>query len=251
MKTMRCIKAFTRVLLAVLSFTLAGCQSKGEAQTAPDSIVNPISTFSEGLALTPPATVTVEISATPSNTPTPEFTPTPEPTLTPLPPPFLDLFVASLINGNAKQVVGVFVDGIMALKVVQQPASNAGYVSSENGVATYFTMVYKYKGNNGLLAHNNHAGIYYYDLRPGQSVVLIYGNGSTVEFVVAEIDQFQAMSPNDPSSDFVNISTGEALSAGQLFNLVYGGSSRTTFQTCIAQGDEGSWGRLFEIAPQE
>lgn len=219
MKAIRYNKDFFRVLLVLFSFTLTSCQTRGEAQT-----MSPITANSSS---------------------------TPEPTLTPLPPPFFDRFVSSLINGNANQVVGVFVDGVLALRVVQQPASNPGYVSTKKDVATYFAMVYQYMKNTGLLAHNSLAGIYYFDLQPGQSVVLIYGDGSTAEYVVSDIDQFQALDPHSPTSNFVNLSTGEALTATQLFSLVYGGSSRTTFQTCIAQGGESAWGRLFVIATQE
>lgn len=219
MKAIRYNKDFFRVLLVLFSFTLTGCQTRGEAQT-----MSPITANSSS---------------------------TPEPTLTPLPPPFFDRFVSSLINGNANQVVGVFVDGVLALRVVQQPASKPGYVSMKHDVATYFAMVYQYMKNTGLLADNSHAGIYFYDLQPGQSAVLIYGDGSTAEYVVSDIDQFQALDPHSVTSNFVNLSTGEALTATQLFSLVYGGSSRTTFQTCIAQGGESAWGRLFVIATQE
>ena len=233
------VNSIKQVVLLALSFTITGCQNRGELfiTTAPSLLSTNTATF--------------DVTPTTSDTPTPEYTPTPEPTLTPLPPPFFDLFVASLINGNKNQVVGIFVDGLMALKVVQQPSSNPGYVSTEMDVATYFTMVINLTGNHGLLAHNYLAGIYYYDLVPGQSVVLIYGDGSTVEYVVSDIEQFQALNPTSPSSNFVNVSTGEGLSAEQLFYRVYGGDSRTTLQTCIALGDEDSWGRLFVIAPQE
>jgi hypothetical protein len=148
MATIRCIKAFPRVLLLVLSLTLPGCQNQAAGQTTPASIVNPISPLSAGLTPIPSPGLTIELTATASNTPTLEFTPTPEftatlaPTLTPLPPPFLDLFISSLINGDAQQVVGVFVDGILALKVVQQPASDSGYISAENGVARWDQLVF-------------------------------------------------------------------------------------------------------------
>lgn len=194
---------------------------------------------------------TATITATATATATETATATPLATPTPKPPPFFDTFVASLVNGNASQVVGVYVENVLALKVVQQPASNPGYVSTQNGVATYFLMAYQMTGNTGLLAHNYLAGIYYYDLVPGQVVVLIYGDGSTEDYVVSGNQEYQALSPNSATSNFVDLATGETLTSTQLFYAVYGGSLRTTFQTCIAQGGEPSWGRLFVIAPLE
>ena len=202
-------------------------------------------------------TVTIPLSKTPEISPSlteilpPTITPTLESTLTPLPPPFFDTFVRSLINGNESQVVGVFVEGILALRVVQQPDSNPAYVSSEPETATYFTMVQQYTGNTGLLAHNYLAGLYYFDLLPGQVIVLIYGDGHTEEFVVSDREEYQALSPNSPTSNFVDLESGATLNTTDMFYRVYGGADRTTLQTCIAQGSVDSWGRLFVIALQE
>lgn len=173
------------------------------------------------------------------------------PTPTPVMKPVFDQFVASVINGDPAQVVGVYVEGVMALKVMQQPASNPSYISSRRNTATYYTLVHKMTGNIGLLAHNYLAGIYYFELVPGQSVFLIYGDGSIDEYVVQYSQEFQALNPNNPASNFVDLITGETLTSAELFYRVYGGSERTTFQTCIAQGNEDSWGRLFVISPSE
>ncbi len=203
------------------------------------------------ITITPKNSPTVTITPTPEYTPTPTSTVTPLPTPTPVPAPFLDTFIANLENGNAWQVVGVYVDGVMALRVVQQPSSNAAYVSTLPNTATYFAMVNQMTGNTGLLAHNYLAGTHFFDLQPGQVAVIIYGDGSTEEYMVSNQQEFQALSPNSPTSNFVDLSTGETLTSTDLFYRVFGGGSRTTFQTCIAQGNEMSWGRLFVIAPLE
>lgn len=214
-------------------------------------------TFTPTCTHTPEATPTATLTATPENTATPTATATPEntatplPTPTPIPPPFLDSFVANLENGNASQVVGVYVEDVLALRVVQQPGSDAAYVSSLQNVATYFSMVNQVTGNTGLLAHNYLAGSYFFELQPGQLVILIFGDGRTEEYEVSGAEEFQALSPNSPTSNFVNLGTGDTLTSTELFYRVYGGGTRTTFQTCIAQGNESSWGRLFVIAPLE
>ena len=140
---------------------------------------------------------------------------------------------------------------MMALKVVMQPGSNPSYISTQRNTATYYTIVHKITGNTGLLAHNYLAGVYYFELIPGQSIFLIYGDGSNDEYTVQSRQEFQALNPNNPASNFIDLTTGETLTSTELFYRVYGGSDRTTFQTCIAQGSEDSWGRLFVISPSE
>ena len=256
------------ILLAVL-FALAGCSRQGGADLNSGVNMVQVSTPTRQLtstatatetplqSATPTITSTPENTATPTITFTPEYTATPVPTATqiptptPIPPPFLDTLIANLMNGNASQVVGVYVEDVMSLRVVQQPSSDPAYVSTLPNTATYFSMVRQMTGNTGLLAHNYLAGAYFFNLQSGQIITLIYGDGSTDDYMVSYSEQFQALSPNSPTSNFVSLSSGETLSSTDLFYRVFGGGTRTTMQTCIAQGNEDSWGRLFVIAPLE
>ena len=52
--------------------------------------------------------------------------------------PFLESSLKSVENGNPDQVVGVYVVGLMALPVVQQPYGSPAYVSEQPEVATQF-----------------------------------------------------------------------------------------------------------------
>ena len=231
-----------------------GSQSSNSTITetaTPGASPTPTSTATPENTATPTATYTPIFTNTPQETATPTSTFTPLPTPTPLPPPFLDTFIANLITGEANKVVGVYVEDVLALRVVQQPSSDPAYVSTLQNVATYFLMVHQVTGNTGLLAHNYLAGNNFFELQPGQVAVIIYGDGSTEEYMVSEAQEYQALSPNSPTSNFVSLDTGETLTSTGLFYEVFGGSTRTTFQTCIAQGDELSWGRLFVIAPLE
>ena len=160
----------------------------------------------------------------------------------------LDTFVEFLTNGEADQVVGVYVEDAFAQKVVQQPADDAGYVSPFNNQITDFAMVSKMTGNIGMLAHNYLSGELFFDLVPGDVIHVVYGDGTIKSFSVDRLESYQALSPHSVYSDFVNLDTQEKLSATQLFERVYGGSYHMTFQTCIREGDEFSWGRLFVIA---
>ncbi len=156
-------------------------------------------------------------------------------------------FAKSVQNNQAGVLRGVYVPGVLALPVVQQPAGDAGYVSLNDGEITQFNMAAQF-GNVGLLAHNNLAGRLFSQLAAGQEVRLVYGDGKVEYFVVTQIVQFQALQPTSPYSSFRDVSNNENLTTQQMFNKVYRGDYHVTFQTCIAANGEPSWGRLFVIA---
>ena len=161
--------------------------------------------------------------------------------------PDLNSFAQSVDINWPGIVAGVYVQNDFALPVVQQPASNPAFVSSKEDVLTEFSMVRSY-GNVGLLAHNHLAGKNFSMLELGEQVQIVYGNGEIETFVVSKIYRFQALTPNSPYTNFVDLETGEKMDVTTVFNKVYTGERHVTFQTCIAQGDELSWGRLFIIA---
>ncbi len=164
------------------------------------------------------------------------------------PLPSLREFIPTIQNGNARQLVGVFVDDTLALRVVQQPSSNPGFVSTDLDVVTEFSIAKQY-GTTGLLAHNTAAGEYFDDISAGEKIILVYGNGDLKYFMVDQIRQFQALSPNSPYSSFTDLAApGKTLSVENLFYQIYRSKGNLVFQTCIARDGEPSWGRLFVIA---
>lgn len=162
--------------------------------------------------------------------------------------PSLREFIPTIKNGNAKQLVGVFVNDTFALRVVQQPSSNAAFVSPDPQVVTQFSLASQY-GSTGLLAHNTAAGEYFADITAGQRIILVYGNGNLHYYRVEQIRKFKALLPDSPYSDFVDIASPEkTLSAENLFYQVYQSHGDLVFQTCIEGNGLSSWGRLFIIA---
>jgi len=160
-------------------------------------------------------------------------------------------FSKSVQNGQKDVLRGVYVDNVMALPVVQQPAGNASYVSGNDGEVTQFRIASQF-GNVGLLAHNQLSGKSFSSLITGQEVRLIYGDGHIEYFVVKEVLSYQALQPNSPYSSFKNLNKDETLTAEQMFKRVYFGDHHLTFQTCIEADGNLSWGRLFVIAvPKE
>lgn len=161
-------------------------------------------------------------------------------------PNFTD-FSKTVQNGKANVLRGVYVSDTLALPVVQQPSNNAGYVSNNNGEATQFRMASQF-GNIGLLAHNHLAGKSFSQLTVGQDVRLVYGDGKVETFVVAEVLKYQALQPNSPYSEFRGLDDSKTLTAEKMFKRVYFGNKHVTFQTCIENNGNLSWGRLFVIA---
>ena len=161
--------------------------------------------------------------------------------------PDLSSFTSSIQNGDGNALRGVYVDGLFALPIVQQPSSNPAYVSTDNNTVTQFGMATQF-GGVGLLAHNNLSGQYFFRLMPGMMIQLIFGNGQIEYFQVTQVYQYRATSPYSMYSDFVNLDTQEYLIGSALFAKVYTGPRHLTFQTCISHDGNSSWGRLFVIA---
>lgn len=161
--------------------------------------------------------------------------------------PLFDDFIATMTNGEADVIRGVYVPDVLALRVLQQPSNDSAYVTSVAGVVSQFQDAAR-SGITGLIAHNFLAGEFFFDLEIGQEVSVVYGDGSVKRFMISELYEYQALQPNSPYSDFLDLDSGETLSSSSLYNLVYTGKHHVTFQTCIANNGNLNWGRLFVIA---
>jgi hypothetical protein len=157
-------------------------------------------------------------------------------------------FRASVMNGKAGQVVGVFDPQTFAFPVLQQPDGYPTFVSAKPGVVTQFGSPSGY-GTVGLLAHNNLAGADFYKLQPGETIFLVYGDGAAAPYMVDKIHEFQALSPESPFSNFLDLDNpGPQLTSSQVFTQIYTQSNQVVFQTCLARNGDPSWGRTFITA---
>ena len=156
-------------------------------------------------------------------------------------------FLESVQNGQAGVLRGVYVPGVLAMPIVQQPVGNPGFVSQNDDEITQFRMAAEV-GNVGLLAHNFLSGANFTNLSSGQEVRLIYGDGQVEYFTVVEVLQYQALQPYSPYSEFRDLESNVTVKADELFRKVYRGERHVTFQTCIEESGNSSWGRLFVIA---
>jgi hypothetical protein len=161
--------------------------------------------------------------------------------------PSLDQFARTAKNGQRNAVVGIYVPGVMALPVGQQPKGNAGYVTREPNQVTQFGLAGQY-GTVGLLAHNDLAGAKFPQIHVDKYAIIIYGDGHEDYYQIGDIQKYQALTPTSTFSDFVNMNgSDEHLSAGQLFTRIYGVGNRLVLQTCIDADGNASWGRMFII----
>jgi len=161
--------------------------------------------------------------------------------------PLLNVFVNQVKNGQSDQLRGIYIPEILAAPVVQQPSGNDGFVSPRQNILTQFGLASQF-GSTGLLAHNDLAGASFSQLVANQKIYLIYGDGQIATFVVTEILRYQALKPDSTSSKFIDLSNNKLLKASEVFSKIYDRQGQVVFQTCISEGDEPGWGRLFVIA---
>lgn len=146
------------------------------------------------------------------------------------------------------QYVGMIVPKLFTLPIAQQPTGRPDFVSNEPEVVTEFSLTREY-GSTGLLAHNHLAGLNFSKLKENDLIVLVTANKEYKLYKVDKILSYQALSPNSPYSNFVDLKdSSRILSAVDLFMEVYTEEGSLVIQTCIAQGNEPSWGRLFVLA---
>jgi hypothetical protein len=157
-------------------------------------------------------------------------------------------FISNVATGQDGVITGIFAYDVLAMDVAQQPAASPGYISTNEDVVTEFGMARDY-GTIGMLAHNYLAGETFFDLETGQAVYLVFGDGSIQKYTIVDILSYQALQPNSPYSNFLNLdNSGEYLTASDLFFKVYGLEDSLILQTCIENQGVESWGRLFVVA---
>ena len=161
-------------------------------------------------------------------------------------------FIDSLPKQSANVLIGIYIQGVLALPVVQQPSGNYDYVSTAGSDLTQYSAASQ-NGTVGILAHNYLSGQLFFNIQNNQQIVLVYGDGRIVPFKVSEIDRFQALEPENSFSDFIDLN--DPLHSiepfTQVFSRFYSQPGLLVFQTCITQDGNPSWGRLFIVAKSE
>ncbi|HZW04310.1 MAG TPA: hypothetical protein VFF68_10310 [Anaerolineaceae bacterium] len=160
--------------------------------------------------------------------------------------PAMEDFAARQATGERTRVTGVYVPGLLAFRVVQQPSDNIFFIDPAADAATQYQLAAN-EGTVGLLAHNFSGGAAFALLDPADTVWLVFGDGSTRAYRVEQIRRYRAIDPQDPYGSLIDLDTEAVLDSSTVFELNYTGD-RLVFQTCIEQGGDWSWGRLFVVA---
>jgi hypothetical protein len=156
-------------------------------------------------------------------------------------------FIAAVVNGRAREVRGVYVPGTLALRVLQQPQDDPGFVLPMDGVATQFRLAARNRVI-GLLAHNDLAGAEFSGLKIGQEVRVVYGNGRVEYYRINRLARFQVLQPGSQQENYEDLNSNATYSAQEIFSIFYDGDAHVTFQTCLLRDGNSSWGRLFVTA---
>jgi hypothetical protein len=165
--------------------------------------------------------------------------------------PDFDTFLEQVAHGDPETITGVYVAGLLSLRVLQQPAEDVAFVSNEDGTATQFQSPALY-GVIGLLAHNFLSGKHFLSLVPGQEIRIVYGSGSYKRYQVSSISDYERLTRFDIRSDFRNIETDAVLSSKDLFTDFYREGNYLTFQTCLEGAGYSNWGvRMISAVPIE
>ncbi|HZD55229.1 MAG TPA: hypothetical protein VE136_00785 [Anaerolineales bacterium] len=160
---------------------------------------------------------------------------------------FVDIQDLNTSSGQSQNARGVYVAGVFALPVIQQPEDKPAYVSNRPDLLTQFQSASRY-GVTGLLAHNYLSGKEFYNLGLGQEVQVIYDDGTIGSYRVSNIERFQKLVPSSSRSHYIELDTGNELTTEQVFRKFYRGSGRVTFQTCLEGNGILNWGLLFVVA---
>jgi hypothetical protein len=157
-------------------------------------------------------------------------------------------FIDQVKNGNPEQITGLWLPNLTGLVVEEQPIGQPGFVSDQPGKVTHFQLAEDY-GSIGLLAHAYLAGAFFNTLDLNQVITIVYGDGSMDKYRVTEIQQYQALDPDNALTDFSSLgSEGKKISQEDLFFEVYSHPGRLILQTCIIFNNDNLWGRKFIIA---
>jgi hypothetical protein len=160
-----------------------------------------------------------------------------------------EAFVLDVANGDSETITGVYVAGLLSLRVLQQPPEDVAFVSNENGTATQFQSSAHF-GVVGLLAHNYLSGRHFLSIAPGHEIRLVYGDGSYRRYQVVGLADFERLTRFDVLSDFRDLQTQAILTSREVFDRFYRGNNYLTLQTCLEGDGDLNWGiRMVSAVP--
>ena len=161
--------------------------------------------------------------------------------------PGLQHFIGEVFTGEKGIIRGVYVPGVFAYPIIQQPSNNDIYVSNKTDLITQFHQA-DHNGITGLLAHNYLTGKFFFDLEIGQEIWIVYGDRELRHYQVTSLHQFQKIDTSSLYSPMLDLNTQEELSTSEVYSQFYRGAHHVVFQTCLAGEGRLDWGLFFVTA---
>ena len=124
--------------------------------------------------------------------------------------PSLELFIEQVKTSSIEQITGLYVENLFSFPVIQQPSDQPANVSPNDDLVTQFSSASAF-GSLGFLAHNNLAGIKFPEIKNGDLISVVFGDGHFTQYQVTQIRRLQAVRPTDPYSSFLDLSNNQIL----------------------------------------
>jgi len=152
--------------------------------------------------------------------------------------PSLEEFRRSVMNGNANQLTGIWVEDILAFKV--SPGTHS-YAPSTRNTASVYSWADDH-GVTALLIHNYLGGTLLYQLNAGMYIAVVYGNGGVDWYLSRGGTWYEARnySPSGFKGPFRIWSCGDCdfdISVQDIRWRHYAGTPHLAFQTCVETAD--------------
>lgn len=152
--------------------------------------------------------------------------------------PKLEEFRRSVRNGHSDQLLGIWVEDVLAFRV--SPGTHSNAPSTRNTAAVYSWA--DEHGVTALLIHNYLGGTRLYRLNPGVKIAAIYGDGGVDWYVVRNGTWYETRNYSHSGfrGPFRIWSCGECdfdLSVQDIRQRHYSGTPHLAFQTCVETTD--------------
>ena len=141
--------------------------------------------------------------------------------------------------------VRVYAPGAFNFEIIGQESDYE--VTLQDGAVSLFEGPFVEYGVVGLLGHDFLAGGEFYELEPGDWLIVWLGDGSVEAYQLVEMRWFQAVGADYPFQELADLKTGEVMSEAEVFEAIYRQPGGLVLQTCI----DGGWGLAFWVGEKK
>lgn len=149
-------------------------------------------------------------------------------------------YADGLFIGESR-IVGVWSQDNFEFPTEVQPTGNPLFVTRDPEEVSIFQRPIDSETQViGLLAHNTLAGKDFKNIKIGETVYVIRGDGMVAEYTITKIKTYQKL-----KEGLVDLASGNKLTQQEVYDRMYGGEHHIVLQTCLTRGGNTSWGLVF------